>query len=61
MAQIEPKTILQTYLEHQDSNQPEKGHQKCQKQIRSPVTPTNQSTASKKLVEPVEPVTHPVD
>ena len=31
MAQIGPKTILQSYMEHQGSNQPEKGHQKCQK------------------------------
>ena len=48
MAQIEPKTILQTYLEHQGSNQPEKGHQKCQKQSRLPATPTNLSTSSLK-------------
>ena len=68
MAQIKPKTILQTYLEHQGLNQLEQRHQKCQKQSRSPAALTNESIGwqpvdclKKKLVEPVELIAHPVD
>ena len=64
MAQIGPKTIFQTYLEHPGLNQSEQGHKKyqnkviCQQPQRTSQPIANRSTTSKKLVELVEPVSH---
>ena len=67
MAQIGPKTILQTYVEHQGSTNQKKGTKNAKnKVVRQQPRQTgwpiaNRSTASKKLVESAEPVAHPVD
>ena len=54
MAQIEPKTIPQTYLEHPGSNQPETEHQKSQKQCRYQQPRRISWLPQKNFVEPIE-------